>query len=251
MALNCASASSQYLLNTASPITAYPFTFGVWSIAPSVTTANRCVWAVGDIATDNDFWRFAGNNASGNIFVSIAGGVATTLTVGSLSNNVWSFSVVRGISATNRRMTVLNANGSVSHGQSTASSAVAATNAMTIGANAAKATPAHFWNGRIAEFWYTATDIQADGAQLLDSTFRQLARLGPFSLPHVATDLIEYRSFWSTIGSDQHKPGEVYVGAGKTRQTWINTAGVTLGAHPPLPVGYYWPTDSLLPPVMV
>lgn len=81
------------------------------------------------------------------------------------------------------------------------------------------------------------------------STLHQLARLGPFSLPHIAKDIIEYRSLRSGLISGDDKPDEVYWG--KQRQAdWINTAGVILGDHPPLYPGYVKPGQIIRPLVI-
>jgi len=99
--------------------------------------------------------------------------------------------------------------------------------------------PTFFLNGLIAEYWLTNTDIQPDGAQLDDNLLRQLAYGGPFSVPHIAKDLIEYRSFRKVIESDQDEaPGDEVYWGGAGRQVWTNTNGVRRGPHPPLP-GYY------------
>lgn len=97
--------------------------------------------------------------------------------------------------------------------------------------------------------WYTNTDIQADGEQLQDSTLRQLAFGGPFSLPHIARDIIAYRSFEDCLDSSQDRPGSVYHRG--ARQVWTNTNGVTLGPHPPAAIWYDKPLPELGPMVIV
>jgi hypothetical protein len=99
----------------------------------------------------------------------------------------------------------------------------------------------------ISEFWYTNTDIQPDGAQLNDDLLRQLAYGGPFSVPHVAANLIEYRSFRKVIESDQDEAvGDGVYWGGAGRQVWTNTNGVTRGPHPPLPGWYAKPNRTIL-----
>lgn len=103
--------------------------------------------------------------------------------------------------------------------------------------------------GQIAEIWYTNTDIQPDGAQLQNSTLRQLAFNGPFSLPHIAKDIVEYRSFRSRLDSRQDTPEEVYHRG--LRQTWTNTNGVTLGPHPPAVENQEGPLGVYTPPMVL
>jgi hypothetical protein len=86
-------------------------------------------------------------------------------------------------------------------------------------------------DGKIAGLWYTNTDIQADGGQLQERTLRQLAFNGPFSLPNIAKDIVEYRGFRSSLASRQDDPSEVYYRG--TPPVWTNVNGVTLGPHPP------------------
>jgi hypothetical protein len=118
---------------------------------------------------------------------------------------------------------------------------------LTCGALQTSAGASVPFDGNVAEFWYTNTDIQPDGAQLDGNLLRQLAYGGPFSVPHIAGDILEYRSFRKVIESDQDEAvgDEVYWG-GAGRQVWTNTNGVTRGPHPPLPGWYRKPADSRL-----
>jgi hypothetical protein len=119
---------------------------------------------------------------------------------------------------------------------------------MAVGA-LVNSSPSGFFDGQVGEFWYTDTDIQADGAQLQDSTLRQLAYFGPFSIPHIAKDIVEYRSFRSRLDSRQDTPDEVYYRG--TRPVWTNTNGVNLGPHPPAATNYIDPPGSVYTPPMV
>ena len=89
--------------------------------------------------------------------------------------------------------------------------------------------------------WVTNTDIQADGAQLQNSTLRQLAMNGPYSLPHIAKDIIEYRGFRSRLDSSQDISEEVFYRG--TKPAWSNLGGVKLGPHPPA-------ADLWIPPLV-
>lgn len=92
----------------------------------------------------------------------------------------------------------------------------------------------------IAEFWCTNTDIQADGGQLDNTFLSQLAFGGPFSVPHVASAVVEYRSF--RVHPSLNDPYETYSDYGG--QTWTNNGAATTGPHPPLPYWYVKPGQN-------
>lgn len=239
MAASFLAASSQRLLNSTPPVTNYPFTVGMW-VYPTTTGAVRSFWSLGDTAGTANFWRLS--QTATNVWQFTA--QPNSADAGTVTANRWAFLVARGINATNRRVSALQYNGVVAHGQNTTNTTPAGIDVMAIGATIVS-VQTHFFSGLIGEFWYTNTDIQADGAQLQDATLRQLAYGGPSSLPHIAKDIIEYRSFWSALSSDQDKPEEVYWGAAG-RQTWVNVNGVTRGPHCPLPMNYRRPGDAVL-----
>lgn len=231
-------ASTRALLNSASPITAVPFTYAVW-----INPANTLVQSVGglyDTGTTNNYFQIIKAtdwNMQANDGGSVATNAAGTVTVGA-----WQFLVMRCVTATNRWFSALNANGSTSHVQGTTSKTPTSIDTMTLGVS--RTTVAfNEIDAMIGEFWCTKTDIQADGAQLKESLLWQLAYGGPFSIPHIAKDIIEYRSLRVHPDSRGDQIGEVYHGAAG-RQTWTNISGVTTGPHPPLPYWYKRPGDS-------
>lgn len=108
---------------------------------------------------------------------------------------------------------------------------------MTLGCNADFTFTAPY-SGDIAEYWMTNTDIQPDAAQLQDATLRQLAYNGPFSVPRVAANLVDYRSLRASLGSNQDvQDGGLFDGP-YGRQVWVNTNSAKLGPHPPLAPDY-------------
>ncbi len=236
MSVDLVSASSQRIRNAAPPLvsTGYPFTVAMW-VRPTTSGTKRSFWSFGDTAVANNYFSL-GQTAANAYFieVSTAAGAANS-TAGGSNLNVWTFIVARFISATSRRLTSL-ATGGLSniptHAQNTASRAPTSLDAMSIGCREINAA-AEFFDGQVAELWYT--DIQPDGAQLDAGLARQLAFGGPFSLQHVAKDVLEYRSLRKhpTAGDGR----DIIVGAGAGMQAWENVNGVGLGPHPPLP---YW-----------
>lgn len=235
-------ASSQVLLSSTSFVAAAPLTMACW-VYPTTTGTNRTVLSFDSSGASRGFRIY---QTSGNVWAFrsqtsiIAGSEATT---GTVTANGWYFIIGREISATNRRIAVLAPDGSISHAQQTTSRAPSTVNQGSIGADRQGTSGAtqNYFTGAIAEVWWTATDIQADGAQMFDSTVRHLARNGPFALPHIQKDIIEYHSFRSALGTDQYQPGEKYFGAGKTMPTWVNTNAAGRWVHPPLAPGYVRP----------
>lgn len=229
--MSIAVTGTQYIVNTSPAVLTYPISLGVW-VRPTATTAFRGVWAL--TRTGDDTHRFAlytWSSSQWNALISVAGTDTSTIG-GTITANGWTYVVCRWISATNHRIDVLNNNGSTSHTQDTTSATPTSLTELAVGANSAGSEA---FVGSIAEMFYTNTDIQADGAALNDSTLRQLAYGGPFSVPHIVQDILEYRSFRKHPFRDE--PTEVYYG-GKGIQIWTPTSTPTTGFHPPLPYSY-------------
>jgi len=236
MAASFDNASLQRLVNSASPITAYyPHTAACW-VYPTTTGADRIIYAASNgTSSQSCLLEQSSSNQWG--IAAVAGGTLNPTLVGTVTANAWFFVIGRFISATNRRLAVLQPDGSTVHAQNTLSRNPTAPTTLTLGTNGSGTSA---FGGRIGEFWCTNTDIQADNAQLQDWMLRQLAYGGPFSVPHIAKDIVDYRSFRVFPESRGDRVGEVYHGR-FGRQTWTNTNGVTIGAHPPLPYWYARP----------
>lgn len=127
--------------------------------------------------------------------------------------------------------------GVITHGQNITSVTPTA-NRMAVGALDGS-SPTSFWDGGVSELWYTNTDIQADGLQLINDTVWKLAYGGPFSIPHIGASVIEYRSLRKHPSSDGDDPNEIFSSAGQ--QIWSNVGVATIGQHPPLPYWYVRP----------
>ena len=238
MSARFVSASSTYL-SSGSFIPTYPFTVAL-KVFPTTTGSNKVFWSVGAFGA-NDYWVL--QQASSNVWqILSARSTVQTSSAGTVTANQWAFLVGRFISATNRRLSVLDYNGAVSHVQNTTSSNPQLLDNMGLGCRAS-GTKTLFFDGNIAEYWITDTDIQPGGTQLLDTTLRQLAWGGPFSWPLVAKDLVEYRGLVTAIESRSDRAGDVYFGK-FGRLTWDNNNGVAIGAHCPLPYWYVKPGQT-------
>lgn len=243
MAALFTAASTQYLTNAAPAVLDYPFTVGMWVNLAALGTVTRGLWALSDTATTNNWFGVEIASTEVVRVAAAAGGsqnsagLLTPLVVGT-----WNFVVARFIGSGNRRIAGLYATGSTEHAQGITARAPAGMDTMSIGARQDSSGPLVPMEGSIAEIWYTNTDIQADGAQLQEAMLFQLAYGGPFSVPHIAKDIIEYRSFRKYPSSEGDEIGEVFHGA-LDRQIWSNINGVTIGPHPPLPYWYRKPED--------
>lgn len=231
-------ASTQFLGKTA-PFTAAPWSAGMW-ILPRNTTAQEtlCINSSANTASylvegiKDTTWHF-----------NCAEGSASDVTAGTVTAGAWHYVLWRGISATNRRISVLNANGSVSHAQNTTSLVPLNIDRMRIGEWAGSGTGAPL-DGVMAEFWYATADIYPGGAAITDEELRRLAYRGPFSLPgNVVQYLREYLSL-RTLPS--RGPGsDWYIGAQQRMDLWTpNGSPVNGGPHPPLPSDYIRPGQT-------
>lgn len=224
-----------YLTNTASPISAYPWTIGFW-VWPNDTGGDAvCLRNSGssqyhEIQSDGTSW----------LWIAQAGaGENTATATNAFTNNNWQFVLARGISATNRRLSVLMPAGNVISAQNTTSTAPAVT-IFNIGEFSTGAVPLECM---VAEFWYTNADVQADAAATQDWLIRKLAFDGPFSVAQAANSIIEYRSF--RVAPFYEDVNEYCLGAGKSRQTWaVGTGTVATGMHRPLSSSYEKPGQN-------
>lgn len=233
-------ASSQYIKNAATPVTAVPFTVGMW-VHPTTTGAARTFFGLSNAAVSGNYFHF-GQTAANTWTIETTGGAVAS---GTVTANQWAFLVARFITAANRRLGGLQFDGSTFSVQDTFSDTPATINTMTLG-TILRNTPLNLFSGNIAEFWLTNTDIQPGGAQLQDALLRQLAYAGPFSVPHIAKDIVEYRSLRKYPSSEGDEEGEVFHGA-LGRQTWANVNGATVSHHPPLQYEYARPPGTQKP----
>src|SRR4051812_29986594 len=107
------SSSAQSIDNSAPPIATYPFTVGLWAFTTGSGLGTYFALANNSNTTD---YFFAGQNAGNNfslITSTAAGNVSANVTT--LVASTWNFCLYRFISATNRRISVLDATGRVSH----------------------------------------------------------------------------------------------------------------------------------------
>lgn len=245
-------ASSQRLVNSTPPLITYPFTVGLWVFSDAATAT---FWSLAAVANTTHFFSLAWTaGAPGNTSINAAAGGAAS--VGQQSTpqvppSRWVFIVGRFISATNRRLgymlvSTLNVP-LIAHASNTTSTSPVVDTGY-IGCRGGS-TPSLFLNGMVAEYWMTDTDIQPDGLQLSDQTVRHLARRGPFSIPHIGSRVVDYRSFRNAVSSDQDCAPDYFNGS-DGRQNWVNVNGVIRGANMAYGENYQRPGDYTIPGVV-
>lgn len=241
MSLLCLAASTQSLKNAATNGVTYPFTVGFWF---NVLTTNvlQCPYSFNNGAAGGYHGRM---DATGHLSLIVnAGSNTVTTTVGAATSNTWNFYLARFISATNRRLIFLNSAGLIEEVQGTASISPGTHTQCNIGLLGSATQP---WNGNIAEWWYTNTDIQLGGAVTDTSLVLQLAYKGPFSVPYVAQNLVEYRSFRMGLDTSSDEINEVYWGEGVPQQIWTLVNAPKIGEHPRLASEYRRPSNFPYP----
>jgi hypothetical protein len=251
MSFSFVSASTQRFLNDANnPLTAVPFTVVCW-VRPSDVTGTKTAWSIVNTGSTTAFWRLDRNAGTNWQFSCNAASTTVSASAGVPATGKWSFIVCRAITATNRRIHVLDTNtGAHANAQETTSRTPASINAMAVGTFNGS-TISQYWDGDIAEFWYTATDIWPEGTTMPEGFFRALAYRGPFWHPRIAKDVIEYRGFRASPavrrsdsthrGGTEQPFGDIYYGGRPpVIRIWDNLGGDNgrVQAQPPLPMPY-------------
>ena len=233
--------SAAYLVNASAPITAVPFTVGLWAMFTTSGT-NATLWSLSDTgSTDDWFYINKGTDDKVNIGSQQASGSANAGTVSTADTvNTWFYVIARFISSTSRRISVLHNGGLIENAINATSTVPTSIDRVSVGALDRLGGAVTFWPGLIAEYWLANADIQAAGGQLDSGILRQLACRGPFSYPPLIPNLVEYHSFRKTLPPIL-TPEDAYSGT-LGPQTWVNSGAVAPGrAHPPLPYEYYRP----------
>lgn len=248
MAASFVAASSQYLVNSTPAVIDYPFTIGMWVNLTAVAGVSRTLFSLADTAVATHYLIVRMESTENIVLAARAGGSENTASLPDsfLVAGKWTFFVARCISSTNRKISGIKSDGTIAHATTATARAPTSMDTMAIGALVVS-TVSEYWDGSIAEYWLSNADVQPDGAQLQNSLLWQLAYGGPFSVPHITKNIIEYRSFRKhpTAG----EIGEVYWGNSGV-QNWTNTNGVTIGPHVPLSAWYNRPpqTQIIRPP---
>lgn len=228
-----------------------PFSVGMCVNLTAVGTVERrlatweCTGSAGNL--------FAVTMASTEVVQAVVSDGVTTATAGAgtLTAGNWIFVLARFISTVSIRIHSLNFNGSISSGNDATSvdptaGGTQTMDTLSIGVDTTNNLP---WNGQIAEFWYTNTDVQGSDVAINSELLRQLANYGPFSVPNIANGVIEYHSYRVDVPSNAsgvsfERTPEVFDKFGGA--IWTNNgANVRMHAlHPPLMPTYVRPRQN-------
>src|SRR5882757_96238 len=235
MSASFVTASNQRLFNAATPITGYPCSVGLW-VRPTATGVASRIFQIADSASTNSFSLEV--NTSNQFEIECNGGTSIAIvTTPTFTSGNWYYLVGRFISATNRRLVVLSFDGAIGSISSVVNTTPTGLINMALGGDA-RTTAVNWFTGNVAEWWITNTDIQPDGTALSNQTLAKLAYNGPFSVPIVANNLVDYRPLRYELGSEEDSGLDYYQGR-LGRKNWVNTNGVTVGPHTPLITSQY------------
>lgn len=244
MAASFVAASSTYLLSSGTPaVTAPPFTVAFWAKPTFSVGGNSTVYELAGTANDTNRYTF-GNDGTPEWWIQAHNGVLDELDVTGPVANTWQFYCARVISATNRRLAILNADGTIISGQTVVNiTTPASISREAIGGGASATVGNSPFDGLVGEFWVAGIDIQSDGLAINAEFLRYIAWNGPWAVPSIAANILRYKPFTQTIGTGTDVPNE-NITYGSPPAVWTNTNGVTLAPHCPLGPVYPKPTDS-------
>lgn len=213
---------------------ALPWTVGFWYY-PVTIAIDDCMYAMTATASDI-VWEIIHNSATaGDLTWDYWNGTGTagpmTIT-GAFTAGAWHYIIARNIAAANRRMSLLKPSGQVAHANVTVSVTPGTLVKHTIGYYETNAA-GQWIDGRIAEWFFAAADIQPGGAQLADETVRTLAYNGPWAIPTLAPFIHEYRSF--KVPSLANEPLDDNVFQLRNQSgAWVYNGTPSIAQHPPL-----------------
>lgn len=235
-----------WVADTSPLILAPPFTVAAWCLFSGAIGVSSTLPMMGlsSISDDSNYFTVVKGSADKwNINASdTATGADSVATATSVVVDKWYFVVGRFISGSNRRLAVLYPDGSIEHVNSTVSKTPSNIARLGIGA-LDRQTSTLRYNGLIGEWWWANVDIQSDGGQLDEHLMRYLARNGPFSMPNLAKDVIQYYGMRRSTPV-RPQPEDSYLRNIQTKYL-IDAGGasfpITLGAHPPVYYNYHHP----------
>lgn len=249
MAFRFSSTSTQRFVNDTSFISVVPFTIGCW-VRPSDVTGTKTVWCIANGGATNSYWRLDRNAGTSWQITAAAGGTANSASAGVPVANAWAFIIVRCITATNRRIHVLQTDTGVhANAQTTSTRSPTSLSVFAIGAFNGS-TISQYWDGDIAEFWVCNADIWPAATALPEALFRNLAYRGPFCDARVTRYLTEYyamrsapslRRASSTTRGGTEVNREVFYGSATSPnpsvvRVWDSLGGdnARMAPHPPM-----------------
>jgi hypothetical protein len=239
--------STRRLENPNVGVPPFPYSVGCL-VRPGATGAARTVFSLSNLANTVDYHLVRITAAGLPSMVGRFGGTESTAsTLSTVTVGAWHLMVARFISTSNRRFTVLYPSGAVESANSTVSRNDTTFDQVTIGALVTSGGASELFNGEIAEWWWSNINLFSDTAAGVPAAMMWMLRLyGPFAFPWLASSMVEYRSFRSSV--IERRPLEHFHGTSSNvaLNGWVNTGGVSLSQHPPLPYWYREPPNCEL-----
>jgi hypothetical protein len=215
------------LQNKAPPFSGLPFSIGCW-FRPITTPGTANVFAFANASSNYSIWSSTTTLNFWNGSASVA--------IGTIAANRWYYIVARWVTTTSGKASILDEFGAIQSASSAAGSAITA-NSWVIGGNASGAGgdpgTASSWDGDIQDFWITNTDIQPGGAAIDAWLLRYLSQRGPFAVPSVGPDVIDYQALRAPVGVTGEAQRDSFVSR-FPRQVWTPYNGGPL-VGPPAP----------------
>ena len=237
MALRLDGAS--YIQNASAPVTTTPVAMGAW-VSPATSGVDQTIWSMSDTGATNQYYRLFISSVDAWSFTVQAGAGTDVASVSDSSAfiNQWTFVLVQAAADDDLVINLVRYDGNIiGSDASTTAGPPTGVDSMQIGALLTSSGASSLFTGRVAEYWIANVDFGVISDTERDAFMYQLAWGGPFSIPQVANNIVEYRSlrkYPTSLGDDLT---EVYWGGGKGIQTWAAVGSPTIAAHPPLP---YW-----------
>lgn len=225
------STSRYYSDNPALLSTGYPLTMACWYYPTAIFTRAAMSFGDGGGGGGSGHRLGMGTLNTGSAWLLYASDASLTNSSGGApALNKWAFMIGRFMTATDRRLDVLQ-EGTIFSIQGTASRVPSGLNRLEMGATGVAALTSPNM-GSLAEFWYMQSGIPGVSGAIPAQLLYQLAYKGPFSVPSVGSKVIEYQSL---LKGPFFSEENFFRGP---RPNWtysLATGALTSGIHPPLP----------------
>jgi hypothetical protein len=205
-----------------------------WSM-PNSNSSTGTLFSFSDTTGSVDTWLVLQNGTLWSIYAEDNTAATAIANSAVPAAGKWHFHIARFMGPSEFRLATLDHTGVITQGIDLVHTVnPASVDRVSVGIRTGAAEQWAF-DGLIGEFYWGDIDPQP-GGDLDEALVRYLAYNGPFSIPYIGYNLVDYKSLRNTLGSDQDRQGETFVGK-YGPQTWVNN-GATIGAHPPLPGSY-------------
>lgn len=240
MSVSFNNSGSTYLMEAGLPVTTTPLSVGMWVRPASVSGLFVPFLFYASAAPGAyQFYMYLNGDEFGAGAAGPSGNPDNGFGAAGVVAGAWYFLLARWISNTSRRYAVLYPNGTMLTLNQPGNTGTVTVDTLTLGGT--YPTSPQPWSGDIAEYWVTSGDIWPSGQDMPAHTLHWLAYNGPFSMPHIAGAVREYKPLLQG-GPDSYAAWENYTAG--ARPTWTAAGPPLMGyPHPPLAPGYPRPSD--------